>query len=168
MKKRIALMLAAALCLALAACGGSNNGGQGQGGAADTYRFTLKGVEVAVDAEMAPIAGQLGDPTSYFESESCAFQGMDKVYTYGSVIIRTYPQDGVDYVLSIELMDDTVSTPEGVRIGSPKADVTASYGEPVEATGTALIYEKGSSTLTFLVENDQVSAITYTSSAAAS
>lgn len=170
--------LALALCLTLTACGGantgSNNGGQSQnvqnqgGDAADTYRFTLKGVEVAVDAEMAPIAGQLGDPTSYFASESCAFQGLDKVYTYGSVIIRTYPQDGVDYVLSVELMDDTVSTPEGVRIGSPQADVIAAYGEPTEATAAALIYGKGSCTLTFLMTNDEVSAITYTSVAAGS
>ena len=66
----------------------------------------FNGTQVVLGAEMKPIADKLGKPTKYFESQSCAFQGLDKVYTYGGVIIRTYPENDVDYVLSIELKDE--------------------------------------------------------------
>lgn len=169
----LTIVLALCLALSLAACGdpedSGNNGGeesgnQGGGQAANTgYTFTLKGVEIAVDADLAPIVEALGEATSYFESESCAFQGLDKVWTYGGVILRSYPEDGKDLVLSVELKDDSVSTPEGVYIGSAEADVKAAYGEPATASDTACVYTKGGSTLTFILDGGKVTGITYTS-----
>lgn len=126
------------------------------------FSFDLNGTTVELNAEMAPIVSALGESDSYFESESCAFQGLDKVYTYGSVVITTYPLSEVDYVYTIELKDDTVETAEGVYIGAGKADVTAAYGEPTEDTGTAYVYEKGESTLSFMFESDVVTSIVYT------
>lgn len=73
-----------------------------------------------MNENMEPLVKKLGDADNYFESDSCAFQGKDKVYTYGSVKITTYPKDNKDYVYTIELLDDTVSTPEGISIGSDK------------------------------------------------
>ena len=130
MKKRALAMLAGALTLGvlLAGCGsGKDAAGDGkqQTGPASKYVFALDGVEVAVNADMAPLAEALGEPSDYFESESCAFQGLDKVYTYGGVIIRTYPQDGKDYVLSVELKDDAVPTREGIYIGADREAVLA-------------------------------------------
>jgi ABC-type oligopeptide transport system substrate-binding subunit len=126
------------------------------------YYFTLNGVTVSANAAMAPIAESLGEPTSYFESESCAFQGLDKVYTYGSVVISTYPVDGVDFVYTIELKDDTVETPEGICIGSTKDDVTAAYGTATTESDTALSYEKEDCVLAFIFDGDSVANITYT------
>lgn len=126
------------------------------------YSFDLGGTTIELNAEMAPIVAVLGEADSYFESESCAFQGMDKVYTYGSVVITTYPVDGVDYVYTIELKDDTVETEEGVYIGSTIDEVTTAYGEPKEDTGTAYIYENGKSQLSFIFSDDVVSNIVYT------
>jgi hypothetical protein len=126
------------------------------------YYFTLNGVTVSVNAAMAPIAEALGEPTSYFESESCAFQGLDKTYTYGSVVISTYPVDGEDFVYTIELKDDTVETTEGICIGSTKDDVTAAYGTASSETDTALSYEKDDSVLAFIFDGDSVANITYT------
>jgi ABC-type oligopeptide transport system substrate-binding subunit len=126
------------------------------------YYFTLNGVTVSVNAAMAPIAEALGEPTSYFESESCAFQGLDKTYTYGSVVISTYPVDGEDFVYTIELKDDTVETTEGICIGSTKDDVTAAYGTASSETDTALSYEKDDSVLAFIFDGGSVANITYT------
>lgn len=126
------------------------------------FSFDLNGTTVELNAEMAPIVSALGEADGYFQSESCAFQGLDKVYTYGSVVVTTYPVDEVDYVYTIELKDDTVETAEGVYIGAGKGDVTAAYGEPTEDTGTAYVYEKGESTLSFIFESDVVVSIVYT------
>lgn len=174
MKKALVTLVCALLvCALLAGCGGGSDSGSAQSGApagesapGSKYSFTLKGVQIAANAEMAPLVEALGEPTDYFESESCAFQGLDKVYTYGSVIIRTYPKDAVDYVLSVELRDDTVSTGEGVYIGASAEDVTAAYGEPSEQSSAALRYVDGDCTLTFLLTDGRVTDITYTSDAA--
>ena len=127
------------------------------------YKFDLKGTTVAMNAEMAPIVEALGEADNYFESESCAFQGMDKVYTYGSVVITTYPENKIDYVYTIELKDDTVTTQEGLYIGATKDDVIAKYGEATTSTDNALVYEKDDSKLSFIMDDGTtVSSITYT------
>ena len=126
------------------------------------YTFDFKGTTISVDAKMDSFVSSLGEPLNYFESESCAFQGLDKVYNWGSVIIRTYPKDGVDYVLTIELKDDSVSTPEGVSIGDTLESVESVYGAPTEKSDTALIYKKGNTVLTFLASEGEINAITYT------
>lgn len=171
--------------LLMCACGGSNDAGNGNStadtntevsetdtaaesqaaetpSAATGYVYTLNGVEVFANEKMSAIVDQLGEPTSYFESESCAFQGLDKVYTYGSVVISTYPQDGEDFVYTIELKDDTVETAEGICIGSSKDDVVAAYGIATSETDTALTYQKDDCVLAFILDSDSVTNITYT------
>lgn len=125
------------------------------------YVYNQNGMDVAVKASMEPIVAAWGEPDKYFESESCAFQGMDKVYTYGSVVISTYPENDKDYVLTIELKDDTITTAEGIYIGSSKEDVTATYGAATQETDVALVYDKGDCQLTFFFEDGFVTNITY-------
>jgi hypothetical protein len=187
MKKMSAIFACAALAMLLCACGSGDSGNDSSAGTGNTetvtgtetssagaentetgtetpsgYYFTLNGVTVSANAKMAPIAEALGEPTNYFESESCAFQGLDKVYTYGSVVISTYPVDGEDFVYTIELKDDTVETTEGICIGSTKDDVTAAYGTATTETDTAYSYEKDDCVLAFIFDGDSVSSITYT------
>ena len=167
-----------AVCM-LVGCGGSDNneGGndanqnntnnestnQNTNKENNSYVFKLKGVDVQINAEMAAIHDALGEEDDYFESNSCAFQGLDKVYTYGSVVIQTYPLDEVDYVYSIELKDDTVETPEGIYIGASKADVENAYGTPDDETDTAYIYKQGESQLNIMFDGDYVNSIVYVS-----
>jgi hypothetical protein len=127
----------------------------------DGYLLTLKNTSIAIDAPMEPIVKSLGEPTQYFESASCAFQGLDKVYTYGSTVIRTYPIDGKDYVLSIQLKDDLISTPEGICIGDGKEKLTV-YGAPKSEDDTAITFEKNGSVLTFILSDGSIQSITYT------
>ena len=187
--KRLSVLLIAVLtagCL-LTGCGGSddtdangnagtnqtveNEGGNtdaddaadaGNKAAYDGFTFVYNGTEIQLNAEAAPVIAALGEADSYFESESCAFQGLDKVYTYGSIVLSTYPESEVDYVNIIELKDDTVETAEGVYIGATLEDVTAAYGTPVKETETSCVYVKGSSQLSFIFEGDTVSSIVYT------
>jgi hypothetical protein len=176
--RKIAVVAAAALfCMvAMAACSNSNttsgddkgaqaqNQGQAQeasggaGSAVGGFEFTKSGVTVAMNAPAADLVEKLGS-YSYFESASCAFNGLDKQYDYGSFVLTTYPIDEVDYVNSVELKDDLVKTAEGVAIGSSEDDVKNAYGDP--ATAGDYSYTKGDSKLLFVIKDGSVSSIQY-------
>jgi hypothetical protein len=184
MKNFVVFALLAALCLTLIACGGTTTekplgspaagesssssvepSKESQGGGENTdtpkgYLLKMGETTVSIGCDMAPVASALGAPTKYFEAPSCAFQGMDKTYTYGGVVIRTTPDEkGRDVVQSMELKDDMTSTPEGACIGDPKEKVVSLYGS-AEGDG-ALVYRKDGMVLTFFITDGSVSSITY-------
>lgn len=181
MKKLICILLAAGMIL-MTGCGDSErvidgevsdapgSGSQTTGNAAGTtggqaaskgYVFRYNGVTVSVDADMADVLEGLGEPNDYFEAASCAFEGLDKTYTYSSFVIETYPQGEKDYVSTIILKDDAVSTAENIYIGSSLTDVTNSYGADYTEQGSMLVYHKEGMKLCFLMENDTVTSIQY-------
>lgn len=180
-------LLALAVVLSLAACGGkeqpgSSGGGQtsqtgqtgqssqtaqpgqsAQPGVPDVAEYVFRSGDtvVSIDQDMAEVLSALGEPKEYFEAESCAFEGMDKTYTYSGFVITTRPDGEKDFVNSIALTDDSVTTPEGLYIGSAAADVTAAYGECPGATDTFLPYAKGNTALSFVLSGGKVISIEY-------
>lgn len=188
MKKNLfALMLALAMTLSLTACGGDNgaasSGTQQPSGSSqpsqstpagsstpstpagpsttpDAYVFVTNGASVVVNADMADVLAAIGEPQSYFEAESCAFEGLDKTYTYAGFVISTRPEGEKDFVNSILLTDDSVTTPEGAYIGCPKADVVAAYGEGNDL-GALLTYTLGDCTMNFIITDEKVVSIEY-------
>ena len=122
--------------------------------------LTGKGTAVSVNQDMTEVLAAEGEPLSYFEAESCAFNGLDKTYTYAGFVISTRPEGEQDLVNSILLTDDSVTTPEGVYIGSSKDAVTAAYGAGDEV-GVLLSYTKGDCTLNFIFDGDTVISIEY-------
>lgn len=122
--------------------------------------LTGKGTAVSVNQDMTEVLAAEGEPLSYFEAESCAFNGLDKTYTYAGFVISTRPEGEKDFVNSILLTDDSVTTPEGVYIGSSKDAVIAAYGEGDEV-GLSLSYIKGDCTLNFIFDGDTVISIEY-------
>ncbi len=128
--------------------------------APDTYVFQSNGCSIYIGQDMAEVLTALGEPKSYFEAASCAFEGLDKTYTYGGFIITTRPEGDKDYINSIELTDDSVTTPEGVYIGCTADEVQGMMSE-AKPFGTALMCTKGGTTLQFVMENDVVTSICY-------
>ena len=173
-KKIIAMvMVAASLACSVAGCGSSDDvkviDGQQKADAqsvAAGYVFSYQGTEIAVDADFAPILETLGEPNTYFESESCAAQGIGKNYSYTDFEIETYPDGDVDRVLYVMLTSDAVSTAEGINLSSSKEDVIAAYGEPTKEVSGSLIYEMGDMKLKFLFSGDSMVSIEYDSAKA--
>ena len=188
MKKRIiAAMMAALLCLGLAGCGGKSDdvntikkdetaqaaeetaAGQAQeaaqaapeAGTGYVYTLSFKdaSIDVTPDQNMAEVIAALGDPDSYFEAASCAFEGLDKTYMYGHVEVDTYPQGDEDFISSIYFLDDIPATNEGIRVGSSQEEMEAAYGTDYTAVGTECVYAKGNSELRIIVEGGRVSSI---------
>lgn len=125
------------------------------------YVFQYQDVKVSVDENMKPILEKLGEPVSYFEAASCAFEGLDKIYTYNDFEIDTYPQGEEDYVSAIILKNDVITTAEGIYIGCSKNDVTAAYGTDYREEGSMFVYEKDGMKLCFLFDNEIVTSIQY-------
>lgn len=125
------------------------------------YQFKYNEVIVDMNVDATPVVEALGEPQDYFEAESCAFKGLDKFYYYSGIELTTYPMNNKDYISSITFSDDSVSTIEGIYLGSSLDDVIKAYGDNYTEESGLYTFEKGQSKLTFLVENDAVAAITY-------
>ena len=167
MKKRSILVIACllgAILMMLTACGGGKEpetSGNGQGGQGSKLIFVYKDTEIAMKEDAAPILEALGEAKSYTEAASCAFEGLDKTYYYGSFYLYTYPDGETDRVNMVVLCDDTVTTPEGLCIGDSKEKVESIYGAEGDNDVNAYVYTAGYCTLTIIMDNDKVSSIQY-------
>ena len=182
--KKIILLLTCCMIVALAGCGGEDekviDGSKNQNTEAmqnnqtednkqpettksNGYVFTFDGVEVKIDADAAEYVAKLGEPASYYETPSCAFDNLDKFYTYHGFEIDTYYSNGKDLVLGVVLLDDTVSTMEGLSIGDAQDKVATVYGEPTEKTENSATYKKDNMKLVFIFKDGVVAAIEYKS-----
>ena len=137
---------------------------QAQTATAKGYVFVAGGVTVEMDADMAAILEVLGEPASYFEATSCAFEGLDKIYTYNSFEINTYPAQDKDLVSAVVLKDDSVTTAEGICIGDSLEKLQETYGEGAQESGM-LVYEKDGMKLCFILQDDSIISIEYRSTA---
>ena len=171
MKKIFALILALMLVMSLAACGGETPTAPAETQApavlgptqpdASSWKYTIRGVDVMMHAEAAPVLAALGEAVSYTEEASCAFTGLDKTYYYGGFYLQTYPIGDADYIYSVWLVDDSSATPEGIYIGASQADVEAAYGADGFNGENAYILTGTTSTLTIILTDGTVSSIQY-------
>jgi hypothetical protein len=159
MKRISAILLTLMLVLSMAACGGDETPTQPE--TKDNYVFTYKGTAIMMDVEATDIVAALGTPKSYTEETSCAFEGLDKTYYYGSFYLSTYPMDDKDFVYSVWFADDSVATAEGIRIGSTQSQVESAYGTANYNGSNAFIMTKGESKLTIILTDGEVSSVQY-------
>ena len=175
MKNKIILLLVVCLCaFTLAACGGSGEStttaasadadttaaDSASTGSATGYVFTYKGNDIYA-GEDASIIDSLGEYKDYSESASCAFEGKDKQYFYGSFYVTTGTLDGKEFIANYWFVDDTVETNEGLCIGDSKDKVEELYGADGFNGTNAYIYTKDNCELTIILDGDEVSSIQY-------
>jgi hypothetical protein len=127
----------------------------------NAFVFVYRGTSVAPHAKMSELAAGLGETLSYEESPSCLYQGLDKDYTYPGFKLRTYPMNGVDYVLNVCFVDDSVTTPEGIMLGSSRDEVIAAYGSSYTEQNGSTVYTIGKTELRFRFSDNGVTAIEY-------
>lgn len=124
--------------------------------------FVYKGVTIKMNELADSILSALGDPaTEPYESPSCAFQGNDIFYNYGSIEISVYENNGERRISSLFVKDDLVSTPEGLYIGSSEADAVAVYGESSRTASGNLIFHGEGVSVTVILTDGKVSSIEY-------
>ncbi len=163
-QKTVCLLLAALCLLIFVGCGDPSSEPT-----REELCFRVGNTEIRLNTQAAPVLQALGEARECSESPSCAFEGLDRIYIYSGFRIQTYEADGTEYLYSVEIVDDSVSTPEGITIGASKDDVIAKYcaGTPPyrteEENGRILcISNDGAYTLQFLLRNEKVTNIQYT------
>lgn len=127
------------------------------------YAFSHNGCEIVVNSDVAPILASLGSPLRSDALGTCGLRGdMDKIFDYSDFTIYTAQIDGKDYIDSLVLKSDLVSTKEGVSIGDQDAKITEKYGEPTERNDNVLTYDGSHMKLEFhLDEGKAVKSIVY-------
>ena len=163
MKRIVAFLLALPMVLALTACGDGTveTSSTPTPQPRDMFVFVYKGCELPMNAEFAPLLETIGEPDTYFEAASCAFDGLDKIYTYGGIELTTYPDGDKDYISSIRLLDNTASTPEGITIGSTTEEVVAAYGNEYTDSGDLYTWENDNAILSILFDNGVAISVEY-------
>ena len=127
----------------------------------ENFTFTYDGVDITLHADAAPVLDALGEPKSYTEEASCAFEGLDKTYYYGPFYLTTYPIADKDCIYTLWFADDTVATAEGIRIGSTRAQVEQAYGQEALNEAGNCVRIQGRSRLVILLTDGVVSSVRY-------
>lgn len=167
MKKILMTLISLFMAFAIVGCGGKKDSSSASSQAntkkqtTDEYVFTYNDVTIAMNQDTSEFLDKIGKEQDYFEAKSCAFEGKDKTYVYSSFQLKTYPTGDKDYVNSIVLNDDTVSTTEGVSIGEDRQKIEEVYGKDYSEEGAGIVYSKGKSKLQFILEGDTITAISY-------
>lgn len=144
------------LTLSFAACTGKGN--------TTELTFTSPaGVSVPMGADADPIIEALGRWATMNYSDSCGgFQGKDYIYTYSGFRVSTTPDKNGQIICRVELIDDSVRTPEGLYIGMSRADAeTAMKGFTAETVGDNLAYTAGSTKLQVSFRDGAIVGIVY-------
>jgi len=124
--------------------------------APETYSFPIGDVELVPGAAFD--AAALPEPVSVYQVPSCAIEGMDNVYSYGSYEITAFSDGKSESVYSIFLMEPDVATPEGLALGDEMAKAANLYGEYKEE-GTAWVFTRQNTQLWVIGQDGVVISI---------
>lgn len=149
MKKLTAACLL--LALLLSGCGGR----EPERG----FLFPYAGVTIAMDQEAGPVLYRLGAPLDCSQSPSPTQPGMDTVYHHEGFGAGTYPCGSAEHFCRLWFTDGSVTTAEGIGLGSSREAVALAYG--CGAEGDILILEKGNTRLAIGFTSDRVTSVEY-------
>lgn len=152
-------MLTLLLTVLLLACGCSQK--PAAGFTAEDLQLSVDGTAYRCGTQIETVIAGLGEDYEYAEGKSCAYDGLDKTYTYPTVEFFTNPLSDGDMVSEIYTESDTVTTSKAIAVGATKAEVLAAYGTATKDANNMLIYRLPDvqESLCFELENDAVVAI---------
>ncbi len=133
----------------------------------DHFSVTVNGTVITMDAEAQPILDALGKPINMSEAAGCATADKIRTYDYSSFDLQTYLTDDGYRIYGMWFNNDTVSTAEGIHIGSTTQEVEDAYGNVEKDAGcgdynyATCIVKKGEEQLYIFLENDRVDSIQY-------
>ncbi|MBR6106956.1 MAG: hypothetical protein IKQ39_03015 [Oscillospiraceae bacterium] len=133
-----------------------------------TYDYVANGMKIVVGEPADDIIANLGTYDKMFEAPSCAYTGTSMYYTYGGLQVVTYPDEhdqSLNRIYEVDLLDGTVATNEGIKVGDTYDDMVAKYGTPTQETTVFAMYKADGKAVEFFFDKnnpDIISEIVYT------
>ncbi len=139
--------------LLLSSCGADKNG--------KLMSLKIYDAELACHVDMDKVLDVFSEHEyEYFESISCAYNGMDKTYDFvdDGFCITTYPVDNKDFILEIMITSDKITQKDGkVYVGMSKDEVISLFGSEYVEEGDLITYTvKDEQTMSFLISDNKV------------
>lgn len=160
MKKNILTLMISILSLfILVGCGKEAAPKENKQPVATGFTLVYQGVNLLPGTEFK--ASSLTEEAVYSEIESCAFEGMDKIYTYADFEITTSDINEKEAIYSVYFLTDNISTTEGIKITDEKNQMLEKYGNPDSNLDNQYVYSKDQTELYFIIENDIITSIEY-------
>ena len=125
------------------------------------YFFKSGDAKITLFMTMSDLKSALGEPNATYENPSCGYVGMDVFYQYSGFELTINEIDGTQVVTDIFIVDDTVSIPEGLKIGDSEEKISQLIGEKYTKDGSAYNFVDGNTLLQILVEDGAVKSIEY-------
>ncbi len=121
------------------------------------FSVKYRGEEIVPGTEFS--VNKIDEEANISEIPSCAFDGIDKIYTYKNFEIIVASVNGKDTIYSVYFDNDEMETTEG----DTKDHMIEKYGTDYEQKlGNKYIYLNGNVELSFIIESDIITAIEYT------
>jgi len=155
MKDIIGLILAILILL-----GGCSSESESSATVDKEYIYDHPKTQIRMHDDAAPVLEALGEPLSSTEQASCAFDGLEITYCFGSFYMSTYPDGDIERIYSLWFADDSAATAEGLRIGDPVETLETLYG--ISYRGEKEITLEGTTgKLKILLSDNMVTSIQY-------
>lgn len=125
----------------------------------EPFVFAYEGVKLqpgmAFDSKALPKAD------SVYTVPSCALEGTDNVYSYGTFEVTAFDDGKGEVIYSIYLLDPNAATPEGLALGDGAEKIETLYGTDYVQEGTALVYTRQDTILSIILQDGTVISIEY-------
>lgn len=162
--KRILCIVLALVCItmlasSLVACDSGSE--ESKGGSNSPFYVNYKDTKIELDKKAEGVLDKLGEPKYSDNLGDCGGIGVQMKYTYDDITVNTLKENDGEVIHKIGFLNDLVSTPKGITIGSSAEDVRAAYGTPTSDENGKLTYKSGDLELEFTVKNGSVSAVNY-------
>ena len=127
--------------------------------AVGNYTFDANGVELIPGDPFDPAVLPKAD--SVYEVPSCAIEGTDNVYNYGTIEVTAFNDGTGEVIYSVYIVDANTPTNEGLYIGDTVDHVIAAYGEDYTRENGQITYQKGDTLLIMILDGDYVLSIDF-------
>ncbi len=125
----------------------------------EPFSFEYEGVVImpgeAFDSSALPTAD------SIYTVASCAIEGDDNVYNYTTFEVTAFDDGTGEVVYSVYFIDPNITTLEGLALGDSLSLVEELYGTNYVEDGTAVVYTRGETQLSIILQDDIVISIEY-------
>ena len=161
MRKFYAFIMVILLLATLSACGeaASKTENSEPTTKVEGFAYTFSDVKLFVGDVFNPEA--LPEAESVYQVPSCAIEGTDNVYNYGTFELTAFNDGEKETIYSIYFVDANTPTDEGLYLGDSIAQMESIYGTEYQQNGSEIVYTKGNSKLIFIVQSDFIISIEF-------